>query len=188
MAKSNEYLEQLTLQQRDLGHTFDAKCIEAECLEMIKPLVNDLFKDADPVRKSRKTAHGGSKVQERKTEDKVGSHVQPNKKRHTEEALDVKPKSKNVVQEELNSSLTITTKTNENSDVHSKSKMEEESNVQQKFKTLALEGFCKEQKNEFEISSIIDTFKKQLSELIELEVNVSESAELLIEIANKQVC
>ena len=66
--------------------------------------------------------------------------------------------------------------------------MEEESNVQEKSKTTAQESVCENQTSEIEHSCPIDTFKNQLKELIDLETNFSESAELLLEIANKQVC
>ena len=66
--------------------------------------------------------------------------------------------------------------------------MEEESNMQEKSQTTAQESVCEKQTSEIEDLCPIDTFKTQLKELIEHEVKVSESAQLFLEIANRQVC
>ena len=138
---------------------------------------------------SKKVAQEGSNVKPRmKTEIEVDSDVQPNYTKRTDEGLDAQPESKTAAQEDSNATLRIKTEANGNSNVQPKSKTEEQTNLQQKSETPAQEGFCGKQKFEAEHSSPIDTFKNQLDELIELEVSLSESAQLGLKIANKQVC
>ena len=161
-----------------------------ECLNMVTHFASP-NEDTDEATILKETAQEASDVQTIiKTEVEVGvdSDVQPNHKKHFEEGLDAQPNSKKAAQEELNATKRIKTGANVNSDAQPKSKVEEESKLQQKSKTSAQDGFCKKQAIEMKHSSHIDTFKNQLNELIKLEVNLSESFQLCLAIANKQVC
>ena len=60
--------------------------------------------------------------------------------------------------------------------------------MQQESKTSTQEDFCPKPTTETEHSSPMDTFNDHLNELMELEVSLSESAQLLLDIAIKQVC
>ena len=144
--------------------------------------------DTDAAKEFTKADQEGSNVQlTTKTKVEVDSDVQPNYRTNAEEDLKVQPNSKTVARDDSEVPLSIKTEASENPDVQPKSKIEEKSNVQQKSKTLAQESSCEKQITEMEHSSPIHTFTNQLNELIELEIELSESTRLLLKIANEQV-
>ena len=192
MAKSNDCLKRLTLEQTDLEHKIKIKSdilsIEAECLKMITRFTSP-SDDTDAAKEVKKTAQEGTNVQLTiKTKVEVDSDVQPNYRTNAEEDLMVQPNSKTVALEDSETPLSIKTEANEDSDVQPKSKIEDKSNVQQKSNTLIQESSCEKQIIEMEHSSPIETFKNQLNELIELEADLSKSVQLCLEIAIEQVC